>query len=72
MNPTFRSFNLNDYGPAVTRLDEFTLKYWARNESMEEYSLLIEFRLNLRSLQFIGKTVSCDTLIYLLCLTSLE
>lgn len=57
MNPSFRFFDLNIYGPLVTRQDELTIKYWAQTEKMEEFLLLIELRVNLRSLQFIGKTV---------------
>lgn len=57
MNPNFRFFDLNVYGPAVTRCDMLTIKYWARTDNMEDYILLIELRLSLRSLQFIGKTV---------------
>ena len=57
MNPSFRFFDLNVYGPAVTRLDELTVKYWAKTENMDQYVLLVEFQLCLRSLQFIGKSV---------------
>lgn len=57
MNPSSRFFDLNVYGPAVTRLDELTIKYWAKTEDMEQYVLLVELQLCLRSLQFIGKSV---------------
>ena len=57
MNPSFRFFDLNVYGPAVTRLDELTIKYWAKTENMDRYVLLVELQLCLRSLQFIGKSV---------------
>lgn len=57
MNPSFRFFDLNAYGPFITRQDEFTIKYWARSESMEQYNLIIELKVHLRSLQFIGKSV---------------
>ena len=57
MNPNFRFFDLNAQGPFVTRCDELMIKYWARTENMDDYILLIELRLSLRSLQFIGKTV---------------
>ncbi|KAI9837351.1 MAG: hypothetical protein M1819_000426 [Sarea resinae] len=57
MNPSFRFFDLSVNGPIITRLDEVVLKFWAKNEIMQEYSLLVELRLNLRSLQFIGKSV---------------
>ena len=57
MNPSFRFFDLNTYGAFVTRREEMTIKHWARTESMGKYILLIELRVNLRSLSFIGKTV---------------
>ena len=57
MNPSFRLFDLNIYGPLVTRQDELTIKFWARTETMEDYMLLVELRANLRSLHFIGKTL---------------
>ena len=57
MNASFRFFDLNIYGPAVTRLDELILKYWAKTEDMDQYVLLVELQLCLRSLQFIGKSV---------------
>lgn len=57
MNPSFRFFDLNAYGPFVTRRDKLTIKYWAKTEKMDEYILLIELQLYLRSLQFIGKSV---------------
>lgn len=57
MNPSFRFFDLNVYGPSVTRKDELTIKYWAKTENMPNYVLLVELQLCLRSLQFIGKTL---------------
>ena len=57
MNPSFRFFDLNTYGPAVTRQDELTIKCWTRTERAHKYILLVELRVNLRSLQFIGKTL---------------
>ena len=57
MNPSFRFFDLNIYGPSVTRLEDLTVKYWAKTENMETYTLLVDLQVCLRSLQFIGKTV---------------
>lgn len=57
MNPNFRFFDLNTYGPWITRRDELTIKFWARTESTLEYVLVLELQLHLRSLQFIGKSV---------------
>ncbi len=58
MNPSFRSFDLNTYGPWITRRDELTIKYWAQTRDSGGYYLLVELGVHLRSLQFIGKTVS--------------
>jgi hypothetical protein len=45
MNPTFR------FGPAVTRLDTVTVKVWVKRN---DFLPLIEEKINLQSLQFIG------------------
>ena len=58
MNPSFRYFDLNTYGPSVTRRDELVLKFWAKTANMDDYILLIELKVHLGSLQYIGKTVS--------------
>ena len=65
MNPSFRFFDLNAYGPFVSRRDELTIKYWAKTESINEYILLIELQLHLRSLQFVGKSVWISLLLAL-------
>ena len=57
MNASFNFFDLNIYGPIVTRRQELTLKIWARSQSTSDFLLLIELRVNLQSLQFIGKSV---------------
>ncbi len=57
MNPDFRFFDLKPWGPSVTRLDELTVKFWAKNEQIQDYKLLIELGVHLGSLQFIGKSV---------------
>lgn len=57
MNPNFRFFDLNSYGPWVTRRDEIVIKIWARTEATNGYTLVLELRVHLRSLQFIGKSV---------------
>lgn len=56
-NPSFRFFDLNACGPLVSRSDQMTLKLWAKTETMSEYMLLLEMELNLRSLQFVGKSL---------------
>lgn len=57
MNPNFRFFDLNTYGPWITRRDELTIKFWARTDSSQVYGLVVELQMHLRSLQFIGKSV---------------
>ncbi|KAL8964626.1 MAG: hypothetical protein Q9183_004322, partial [Haloplaca sp. 2 TL-2023] len=57
MNVNFRFFDLNTYGPWVTRKDELTIKFWARTEAAETFRLFLQLRVHLRSLQYIGKTV---------------
>ena len=59
MNPNFQFFDLNTYGPFVTRQDELTIKFWACTEGLQEFLLLIELQVHLGSLQFIGKSVGC-------------
>ena len=56
-NPSFRSFDLNMCGPLVSRLDELTLKLWAKPTAVDEYVLLVELQLHLQSLQFLGKSL---------------
>ncbi|KAF2122584.1 UV radiation resistance protein and autophagy-related subunit 14-domain-containing protein [Lophiotrema nucula] len=57
MNPNFRFFDLNSCGPSVTRLDKLTVKVWAKNQHTSGWQYLIEFTMQLRALQFIGKTL---------------
>ena len=57
MNPSFEFFDLNSCGPTVSRLDQLTVKLWAKTAAMPDYVLLVELELSLRSLQFIGKTL---------------
>jgi hypothetical protein len=57
MNPDFRFFDLDEAGPSVSRLEDLTVKVWAKREGARDYQYLVEMQLNLRSLQFIGKTI---------------
>ncbi|CAI6332726.1 unnamed protein product [Periconia digitata] len=57
MNPNFRFFDLASCGPGVTRLDKLTVKVWARNEATKNWQYLIDFTVQLRSLQFIGRAL---------------
>ncbi|KAL9578925.1 MAG: hypothetical protein Q9212_005404 [Teloschistes hypoglaucus] len=45
MNFNFRFFDLNTYGPSVTRRDHLTIKIWARTEDTEPYRLFLELQL---------------------------
>ncbi|KIW00287.1 uncharacterized protein PV09_08177 [Verruconis gallopava] len=63
MNPDFRFFDLNEAaGPAVSRGEDLVVKVWARNTGGGgagggDYQFLLEMHVNLRSLQFIGKSI---------------
>ncbi|PGH32787.1 hypothetical protein GX50_04388 [[Emmonsia] crescens] len=57
MNPNYKYFDLNVCGPLVSRLEQVTYKLWARTGNMAEYILLLRLEVNLRSLQYIGKTL---------------
>ncbi|KAL8705682.1 MAG: hypothetical protein Q9201_001202 [Fulgogasparrea decipioides] len=57
MNINYRFFDLNIYGPWVTRRDELTIKIWARTEPEQQYHPVLEMQVHLRSLQFIGKSL---------------
>ncbi|PWY66070.1 hypothetical protein BO70DRAFT_390682 [Aspergillus heteromorphus CBS 117.55] len=56
-NPSFRSFDLNMCGPAVSRLDRATVKLWAKTAAMDQYLPLVDLHLCLQSLQFLGKSL---------------
>jgi hypothetical protein len=57
MNPNFRFFDLGSCGPGVTRLDKLTVKVWANNENTQGWQYLLEYAVQLKALQFIGKTL---------------
>ncbi|KAF1918271.1 UV radiation resistance protein and autophagy-related subunit 14-domain-containing protein [Ampelomyces quisqualis] len=56
MNPNFRFFDLGPCGPGVTRLDKLTVRIWAKSESTGAWQYLVDHTVQLRALQFIGKT----------------
>ncbi|KAI4735331.1 hypothetical protein E4T50_14142 [Aureobasidium sp. EXF-12298] len=58
MNSNFRNIHLDSNHPQLLRLDELTLKFWAKSEAMSQYCLLVDMTLSMRSLQFIGKSLS--------------
>ena len=55
MNPSFAFFDLDTICSYVGRSDECTLRVWARDGTHEDYLLLVELKVNLGSLQYIGK-----------------
>jgi hypothetical protein len=57
MNPNFKFFDLGPCGPGVTRLDRLTVRVWAKSEAMSEWQYLLDYTVQLGSLQFIGKTL---------------
>ncbi|KAL9641069.1 MAG: hypothetical protein Q9204_000339 [Flavoplaca sp. TL-2023a] len=57
MNFDFRLFDLNTYGPWITRRDQLNIKFWARTGSEQDYSLVLEMEVHFRSLQYIGKSL---------------
>lgn len=57
MNPNFKFFDLAPCGPGVTRLDKVTVRVWAKNETMQGWQYLLDYTVQFRSLQFIGKTL---------------
>jgi hypothetical protein len=57
MNPSFAFFDLDNSGPRISRSDECTVRVWARPSNTENYCLLVELELNLRSLQFVGRSL---------------
>jgi UV radiation resistance-associated gene protein len=58
MNADFRFFDLKDCGPRVTRLTDLTIKLWAKSEGMVAWQYLVEMNVNLRLLQFVGKSMA--------------
>ncbi|KAH7092365.1 UV radiation resistance protein and autophagy-related subunit 14-domain-containing protein [Paraphoma chrysanthemicola] len=57
MNPNFKFFDLGPCGPGVTRLDKLTIRVWAKSESMTAWQYLMDYTVQLRSLQYIGKSL---------------
>ncbi|KAJ9634486.1 hypothetical protein H2204_006311 [Knufia peltigerae] len=57
MNPSFAFFDLDNTDPQVARSEEGTVRVWAKASNADDYCLLVELDLNLRSLQFIGRSL---------------
>jgi hypothetical protein len=63
-NPTFRNFNLFDEDSAIMRTANFTIKVWAKTELDSAYILLLQSAVNMRHLQFVGKTLDSYRRLY--------
>lgn len=57
MNPSFSFFDLDASIASTVRSDEFTLRVWAKTDLADEHRILVELRVNMRSLQFIGRSL---------------
>lgn len=57
MNPSFSSFDLDKSEHDIMGSTGLMLRVWARNESSTDYRVLVELRIDLRSLQFIGRSL---------------
>lgn len=57
MNPNFKFFDLGPCGPGVTRRDKLTVRVWAKGETMSDWQYLMDYAVQLKSLQFIGKSL---------------
>lgn len=57
MNPVFSFFDLDASLSTIARTDEFVLRVWSKSDFMDEYRILVELHVNLRSLQFIGRSL---------------
>lgn len=57
MNPSFSFFDLDTTDATITRSDTFVLRVWSKSELMDEYRMLVELTVNMRSLQFIGRSL---------------
>ena len=57
MNPDFAFFDLDGDGSTIARADECVVRVWARDATSPEYCLLVDLTVNLRSLQFVGKSL---------------
>ena len=61
MNPTFRHVDFSDCGPGVTRLDKVLVKVWVHGARIEKWRLLVEVDVDLRGLQYLGRSVRITT-----------
>lgn len=57
MNPSFSFFDLDTSVASIVRSDTFTLRVWTKSDFANEYQILVELNVNMRSLQFIGRSL---------------
>lgn len=57
MNPTFRHIDFSRCGPSIIRLDHLIVRFWAKRAGTDQWMHLLESRLHLPSLHFLGKSL---------------
>lgn len=57
MQPNFRFFDIESCGPSVTRLEDITVKMYAKTHDEQDYRFVLDLHVNLPSLQYIGKSI---------------
>ena len=62
MNPTFRHVDFANCGPGITRLEQVTVRVWVHGARMERWRQLLEVEVDLRTIQYLGKSVCCHFL----------
>ncbi len=59
MNPMFRHVDFASCGPGITRLEQVTVRVWVHGARMERWRQLLEVEVDLRTMQYLGKSVRC-------------
>ena len=57
VNADFIFFDLEVWGPRVTRTAEFVTRVWAKPEGKTDFSVLLEYKVHMGSLEFLCKSV---------------
>ena len=57
LNPTFRHVDWSACGPGLTRQDRLILRVWVKGWTAESWKQLLELKIFLTELQYLGKTV---------------
>lgn len=57
MNPSFSFFDLDSINANIARSDHFILRVWSKTELTDDYRILVELHINMRSLHFIGRSL---------------